>query len=60
MSVRGRVFCGLWRHDGVHGFRSFRALARSAVSVTRGTTSHGEAEMAKVSDYGNFDFGYAK
>jgi hypothetical protein len=31
-----------------------------AVSVTRGTTSHGEAEMAKVSDYGIFDFGYAK
>jgi hypothetical protein len=30
------------------------------VSVTRGTTSHGEAEMAKVSDYGIFDFGYAK
>ena len=30
------------------------------VSVTRGTTRHGEAEMAKVSDYGIFDFGYAK
>jgi hypothetical protein len=33
---------------------------RLEVSVTRGTTSHGEAEMAKVSDYGIFDFGYAK
>ena len=65
----GRFSCGWWRHDGGHGFRSFRALARSAgkadfsglsvaafcrreVCVTRGTTSHGEAEMAKVSDDG--------
>jgi hypothetical protein len=31
-----------------------------SVSGTRGTTSHGEAEMAKVSDYGIFDFGYAR
>jgi hypothetical protein len=39
----------------------FLWLRRSCtVSVTRGTTSHGEAEMAKVSDYGIFDFGYAK
>ena len=30
------------------------------VTVTLVTTSHGEAEMAKVSDYGIFDFGYAK
>ena len=99
LSVRGRVSCGWGRHHGVHGFRSFRALARSAgkadflgferrrvlpargcgplygslveaearrsrqtgcpcfVTVTLVTTSHGEAEMAKVADYGIFDWG---
>ena len=70
----GRFSCGWWRHDGAHGFRSFRALARSAgkadfsglsvaafcrreVCVTLVTTSHCEAEMAKVSDDGIFDLG---
>jgi hypothetical protein len=50
------AFC---RREGV-ALSTFHWWKRKLVSVTRGTTSHGEAEMAKVSDYGIFDFGYAK